>query len=602
MEQPDKQPENFGSSNPQPADALLRSMTQDIENLRQNLVVQLSQDVERLQREKSRLIEDIEKLQAQRQQQAIQQQKLVQQIAPALANQLQELLSQQLNQLIDPSRVANKDAASTEGNLDGAGLSHSSTASDFNQNTHRLIASLDSTLRTTFRTLQQDLSSYQSSLSQQLGQMYSLEQQGEAILETLVSRLRETIQSEPSAIQNTPLAPAATPTHHPSPLRRDTNGYPQDNDNPIGVSSPPEQSVPTVPLRREPEPPAIIPPPQPKPQSASNAKLGFILVLLYSLVLSFQNIVIRVILKKSSIFGMFKLGGFIAPSVGNSLLILWMRMLVVIPLMAILATILYPSLWRDIKQFIQSKDWPLFFNVLGSGFFLFLSQVLIYLALGPISAGVAITIFFIYPIITVLLAWARFGDRPSLFRSIIIAIVLLGVFLISIPSSGAANLSGYGVSAALGSGITFALYVILTQASAKKLHPIPFSWVNFVVIFAFSSLSLSILPEVFPININYSMWPSLIISCLVLGGTTLVGYLLNNIGISMIGAARASIIGATGPALTALLAAVIIQETLRTQQLFGMVLVTLGVAGLSFERLRSQSKVAKSKSAARKSK
>jgi drug/metabolite transporter (DMT)-like permease len=588
MEQPDQQPENLGASEPQAAEALLRSMTQDIENLRQNLVVQLSQDIERLQREKSHLIEDIDKLQDQRQQQVIQQQKLIQQIGPALVNQLQELLSQQLNQLQDSSRVEDG----------GSGCPQSSTTSEYNKNAHRLIASLDSTLRTTFKTLQQDLSSYQSSLSQQLGQMYSLEQQGEAILETLVNRLKEKIQTESAAIQNAPLAPPATPTHPPV-VRRDTNGYSQDNYS-SSVSYPSRQSAPAMPLVAEPEPSPAIPQAPPQPKKAANAQLGFLLVLLYSVVLSFQNVVIRVILKKSSILGLFELGGFIAPSVGNSLLILWLRMLVVIPTMAILSTFLYPSVWRDIKQFVQSKDWRLFLNVLGSGFFLFLSQVLIYLALGPISAGVAITIFFIYPIVTVLLAWLLFGDRPTLFRTLIIVSVLLGVFLISIPGTGAGKLSSLGVSAALGSGVTFALYVILTQASAKKLHPIPFSWINFVVIFAFSSFSLSTLPDIFPIKINYSMWPSLIISCLILGATTLLGYLFNNIGISMIGAARASILGSTGPALTALLAALLINETLRLQQFWGMLLVTLGVGALSFERLYSQKKAAQS--AARKSK
>src|SRR4028119_2514478 len=105
----DKQPENFGASNSQSAEALLRAMTQDIENLRQNLLVQLSQDVERLQREKFLLIEDIEKLQAARQQQIVQQQQLVKQIAPALANQLRELLAQRLHQLAAPSQFPEKD-------------------------------------------------------------------------------------------------------------------------------------------------------------------------------------------------------------------------------------------------------------------------------------------------------------------------------------------------------------------------------------------------------------------------------------------------------------------------------------------------------------
>jgi drug/metabolite transporter (DMT)-like permease len=592
MGQQDLQPENSGASAPQATEALLRAMTQDIENLRQNLVVQLSQDVERLQREKSHLIEEIEQLQAQRQQQIVQQQKLVRQIAPALANQLQELLTQQLNQLADSSRISDKEA--------GSGLPSTSTASEYNQNAYRLIASLDATLRTTFKTLQQDLSSYQSSLAQQLGQMYSLEQQGEAILDTLVSRLREQIQSESSAITSTPLPPPAAPDP-PSLPRRDASGIREDNHKGSTVSDPSVASASAVPLVRKPEPPAAIPQPLPQPQPTSKLQIGFLLILVSSLVLSFQNVVITVILNKSEIFGgLFRTGGFILPSLGNSLLILWLRMVVVVPLMGVLATVLYPGIWRDIKLFAQSKDWSLFIQVLSSGFFLFLSQVLIYLALGPISPGVAITIFFVYPIFTVLLAWVLFGDRPSLFRSVIIIFVLLGVVLIALPSSGAGKLNALGVSAAIGSGITFAFYVILTQACAKKLNPIPFSWINFVVILAFSSLSLFTLPESLLFEVDSRMWPSLIISCLVLGGTTLLSYLFNNIGISMIGAARASILGATGPALTALLAWAIIQRALYPQQIWGMLLVSLGVAALSFERLRSQTK--KAQPAVRKSK
>lgn len=596
MGQLDEQPENIGASNPKAAEELLRSMSQDIEKLRQNLLAQLSQDVERLQREKSQLIEDIEKLQAQRQQQIVQQQQIVRQIAPALANQLQELLTQQIDRLGSSNREGQRSGLPAGQNslpfdgVTGSGLPPSTRASEYNEDAYRLIASLDATLRTTFKTLQQDLSSYQSSLSQQLGQMYSLEQQGEAILETLVSRLREKIESESLAIQSNPLAPSVTPVPAPSP-RRNGRRYLEDNYYSSTVSYPAEQTETGGALVPEQEQRVAIPPqPVPKAAPASKLRLGFILVLLYSLVLSFQNVVITVILNPSSILGGFKLGGFITPSVGNSLLILWLRMLFVVPLMALLSTALYPSVWRDIRQFAQSKDWSVFTQVAGSGFFLFLSQVLIYLALGPISPGVAITIFFVYPIFTVLLAWVLFGDRPSLFRSAIIATVLFGVVLIMLPA-GATKLSGSGVMAALGSGITFAFYVILTQSCARKLHPIPFSWINFAVILVFSSLSLLFpLPDAWALDVNPTMWPYLILSCLILGLTTLAGYLLNNLGISMIGAARASILGSTGPALTALLAWLIIGRSLKPLQFLGMLLVTAGVAALSLERMRSQGK------------
>ncbi len=608
MGQLDEQPENFRASDPQAAEALLRSMTQDIENLRQNLLVQLSQDVERLHREKSQLVEDIDKLQAQRQQQIVQQQKLLRQIAPALANQLQELLKQQLNQLAAPSQVSDQDAtllgnsvseATSEeqgvregqnprqtpvGRAAGSGSPPDSAASDYNENAYRLIASLDSTLRATFRTLEQDLSSYQSSLSQQLGQMYSLEQQGEAILETLVSRLRKEIQSESSAIKPTPQAPPPAPTHPPLPRQ---GGYPQNNHHTSVVSYPSEQSMPVVPLIPEPEPPVAIPQPPTQSQQSSKLLLGFLLVLLSLLVLSFQNVFITLILNKSPVFGLFEQGGFISPGLGNSLLILWLRMLVVVPLMAILATVLYPQVWRDIQQFAQSKDWFLFIRVVGSGFFLFLSQVLIYLALGSISPGVAITIFFIYPVLTVLLGWVLFGVRLNLSRSIVIFSVLVGVVLIALPSSRAGDFSDMGVRSAAGSAIAFAFYVILAQTCAKKLNPVPLSWINFVLILSFSSFSLAgPFPESWRFDVAPNMWPSLLLSSLVLGGTTLVSYLLDNISIRMISAARASILGATVPALTALLAWVIIQSTLQLQQIFGMLLVTLGVTFLSVERLR----------------
>ncbi len=645
MGQLDKQPENSQAGDPKAAEAVLRSMTQDIENLRQKLVVELSQDVERLQKEKSQLIEDIEKLQNQRQAEISQQEHLAKQIAPALANQLQELLTQRLNQIANPAPISNREApaqsyssrtaelgsatltpngnASGDGesstrvsaaevldtakrsdsptaqelaidNPNGSSLPPTPMASDYNENAYRLIASLDATLRTTFRTLQRDLNSYQSSLSQQLGQMYNLEQQGEAILEALVSRLREEIQSQPSAIQNTPPPPPPAPAH-PSLPQRNGHGY-REEQNGLTASSYPssEQSAPAVPLILEPEPPTTVPQLPPQPQPASKAWIGFLLVLLSWLALSFEYIVITVIFNKSSIFGLSEaIGGFLSLNVGNLLVILWLRMLVVVPLMAVLGTRLYSGMWQEIRQFAQLKNWRLFVQVAISGGLRFMSELLLYLALGTISPGVALTIFFIYPIVITLLGWVRLGDRFSRFsflRSLIILSVLVGFVLVTLPNSRADELSHLGISAAIGSALAFAFHLILSQTYAPKFNRIALSWINFVLILAFSSLSLAILPlpESWNFDVAPALWPTLLISCVVLGGTTLVNYLLNNIGSRMIGAGKASILGTTVPALTAILALVIIQQTMQVGEIFGMLLVTLGVAALSFEQWRRQ--------------
>ncbi|MGQ4647951.1 EamA family transporter [Lyngbya aestuarii] len=603
MEELDKQRSNSGANEPQAAEELMRSMTQELEKLRQNLLVGLSEDVERLQKEKSQLIEEIDKLQSERQQQISQQQQFVTQIAPALANKLQELTMQRLNQLAEQSRVSEPFLRLTAGlnpqplTIDltaGSGLPPALTASDYNENAYRLIASLDSTLRTTFSTLQKDLNSYQSSLSQQLAQMYNLGQQGEAFLEMLVERLREEIQSQPSTSKNNSLnSPTVAES---SPLSdADTYGYPEENYNTSVVSYPREQSLTATEFLDSSGPATTIQERPIESRKAWKQPLGFLLVLLSWFALSCEYLVVTVIFNQSQLFSLSEpIGGFISLGVGNALLILWLRMLVVVPLMAILATLLYPAVWRDLKQFIQSQDWSLFLKLLGSGFFLFLSQMLIYLALGSLSPGITITVFFIYPVVTLLLSWALFGVRLSLLRTIVIFSVLVGVALSIFATNGDGESATSGVSAAVASGIAFAFYIVLMQTCGQKLNPIPCSWINFILVLAFSSLSLALpLPESWGFEIDPTVeWSSMFVSSLVLGGATLLSYLLSNIGIRMIGASRASILGATVPALTAFLAFFSLQKIISGGQILGMLLVTLGVAALSFEQWRRQSKAA----------
>jgi hypothetical protein len=147
--------EDIKASQLQLAEAKLSAMTLELDNLRQSLILQLSQDVKRLQKEKYQLIEYIEKLQEKRHQHFIQQQKLIEQITPNLAKQLQPMLRDHLSEIA----ISQKKAALS--------------ASEYQENAYRLIASLDSSLRATLRTLQQDLNSYENSLSEQLRQMYN---------------------------------------------------------------------------------------------------------------------------------------------------------------------------------------------------------------------------------------------------------------------------------------------------------------------------------------------------------------------------------------------------------------------------------------------
>ena len=393
MEQLDNQPENINTNEPKTAEASLRGITQELEQLKQTLVLQLSQEIEQLQARKNNLLSEVNQLELTRQQQITQQQELVNQIAPVLANQIQTLLKHHL----DKQHFTNS-----------SGVNSTSQLNEYNENTYRLISSLDSTLRSTLNTLQQDLSSYQNFLAQQLSQMYTLEQQGENVLEDLVNKLKAELQSEvviPSSSQtqttlevSSPLRqiPSSPPPITSEPLQNvvDEQVYPQEQIS-TPPSSPPTNVKPEVKTQRTAKTP--------------KTQLGFLLIFLYSLALSLYNVVMSMISNPSKIFGLGSIGGIISNSVGNSLLILFLRMCIVVPLMGIIANFLYPKTWKDIRKLTIAQDAQLWLKAIGSGFFLFLSQVLIYIAFGSsLTPGVVITIFFIFPIVTVLLSWPIF--------------------------------------------------------------------------------------------------------------------------------------------------------------------------------------------------
>ncbi|NES24484.1 MAG: DMT family transporter [Symploca sp. SIO3E6] len=589
MEQLDNQSSNKDASHPQAAEDLVKSMAQEIENLRQNLVAHLSEDVERLNKEKYQLIEDIEQLETQRQQQIVQQQQLALQMVPTLVNQLQEVLIQRLNQSAEPSTASddntNLSLKSAPNTKVSSGFPQISPSSVTQESADQLIVSLDTTLRATFKALQQDINSYQSSISQQLGQMYSLEQQGTVILEALVSRLRQELQVDSSVTESQPVLPereqrdrgnSAEPvgakhlgdnSSHKSTVYS-PNALPSDNLKTRLNISPLVDSV-------EPAPELPLTDSSPTPSSSTwKPRLGFSLLLLSLLALSLENVAVTAIFNKSPILGIRELGGLITPSLSNSLLLLWLRMLLIVPLMGLLARFLYPPTWRELKKLIQSPDWALCGSVIGSGFCLFLSQVLIYLALGTISPGVAVTIFFIYPVAIAFWGLRGLGRYPNRIISGALLSILVGVVLSIFQSS----VSG-GVVATV-AGVAFAGHIILIQTSRGKLHPIPTRLIHSVIVFFFSTLGL-----LFTWNngLVSDSFPGLIMGSVVLGSAALVSYLLNHVSQKLLPATTASIVGATVPVLTGFVALVLLNQTMSLPQILGMLLVSLGVAALNLK-------------------
>lgn len=343
----------------------------------------------------------------------------------------------------------------------------------------------------------------------------------------------------------------------------------------------------------------------------TSIKAGFILIMLSVVASALYNVSVKAMFfQKSQIFGVFDVQQLIVPTLGNCFLILMLRMLVVVPLMLVMAPIMHQGIWNDIRGLVDSlrnnKGYApnatpmpraitkqVLVLSLISGFFLFLSQVLIYLAIGQVATGVAISLFFIYPVISGFFGWLIFKndrERPTLSRVSAIACICFGQLLVLGSNTSNPNIS-FGSTAAIVSGVTFAIYIVLTRICAARLHPVSFTLLNFTTMLLLCFVALIIpLPANIGVQVNNTNFLELILSAFILGVLTLAGYVLNNLGIRKFGAIRSALIGACVPALTVLFAGLIIQENLELIQVIGVLVVTVGAAAFNLEKIRNRSR------------
>ncbi|HEY9883589.1 MAG TPA: transporter, partial [Thermosynechococcaceae cyanobacterium] len=118
--------------------------------------------------------------------------------------------------------------------------------------------------------------------------------------------------------------------------------------------------------------------------------LGFLIVLLSSAFFCIQNVIVRVLFNEQTVLGVFPTGGFVAPTLPNSFLLMFMRMLLAVPLMAVLAVRLYPPTWKEIGQLRHSEQRSTLQRAIAGGVLMFLYLALLYVSMGLIPVGIAI--------------------------------------------------------------------------------------------------------------------------------------------------------------------------------------------------------------------
>ncbi|WP_334312216.1 DMT family transporter [Oscillatoria sp. CS-180] len=289
----------------------------------------------------------------------------------------------------------------------------------------------------------------------------------------------------------------------------------------------------------------------------------------------------RILFAEQTVLGLGTTGGFVAPTLHNSFLLLLLRMLPAVPLMALLATWLYPPIWHEIRKLSKRSQRQALGHALAGGGLMFAYLGLLYVSIGLIATAIALTLFFTFPIFTALLSWRFLKQKPTALQWGIMTCILLGSILTIPPQQWTGDGGYWGAVLGIASGMAYATYTINAQKSFNYMHPLTYTWASFALTLWFAALCLIIWPID---NLSELRWTPLWIGSIISGIVTFIGHILYNLGIRSIGATAAAMIGSTNPALTVVLAWVAIQEALGSLQLLGVSIVTASVASLSRSR------------------
>lgn len=238
---------------------------------------------------------------------------------------------------------------------------------------------------------------------------------------------------------------------------------------------------------------------------------------------------------------------------------------------------------------------------LGRGFLLALmgllmafSSLFLFQSYNYMSAGIASTMLFVYPIMVAVIMALFFHERFSLRIAVCLCMALAGILLLY-KGDGSATLSLRGTLLVMASSLSYALYIVGT--SRRSLRDIPSLHLTLcVLLFGMLLFAGRLLWKgalLTPTAEHWYLWFDVVALAVF---PTLISFLCTTAAIQLIGSTPTAILGAFEPVSAVVLGILFLGETLTLRDIAGMLLilvaVTLVVAGARtfrlLDRLRSK--------------
>ena len=235
------------------------------------------------------------------------------------------------------------------------------------------------------------------------------------------------------------------------------------------------------------------------------------------------------------------------------------------------------------KPALSSPIKAQFMPVMGIGLLgYYLSSYFDLQGLNHISSQLERLLLFTYPTVVVLLSWLVLGNRIN--RQVIGALILAyaGVFVLFYHDLGK---QGEGVITGsllvLTACFTFACYLLFSKTKIQKLGSLIFTCIAMFGASLMIFLHFSIVHDVADLSIPMPVfWISL---WLAIGCTVIPSFLMSE-AIARVGPEQASIVGGSGPVLTALMAVFLLDEAFTLFHFLGMSMVIVAIVWLSVRK------------------
>lgn len=207
-------------------------------------------------------------------------------------------------------------------------------------------------------------------------------------------------------------------------------------------------------------------------------------------------------------------------------------------------------------------------------------SVLFFLALGRGTASAVTLLFFTYPVLVAVFSAVLGLGVPGWLTSVSLGAALVGAALV-VGSSGGLAVSLAGALFALGSALTFSLYLIGAEVVLQRTSSLAASmWVSASASVALATLALAGGTGRLPSGPE-EWWP-----VVGMGAFTAGAFSSLFVGLRRLGAVRTSIIAALEPVAAAALAFAFLGESLRAGTVAGGLLILSGAITASVARRR----------------